>query len=68
METDKRYFMEGLFIIGFAIAAAFFAVAITFSLIKLQKHRPALAWPPPIGYSSPENLASAGMAEVAPVR
>jgi phospholipid/cholesterol/gamma-HCH transport system substrate-binding protein len=26
METDKRYFMEGLFIIGFAIAAAFFAV------------------------------------------
>jgi phospholipid/cholesterol/gamma-HCH transport system substrate-binding protein len=26
METDKRYFMEGLFIIGFAIAAALFAV------------------------------------------
>jgi phospholipid/cholesterol/gamma-HCH transport system substrate-binding protein len=26
METDKRYFMEGLFIIGFALAAAVFAV------------------------------------------
>ena len=26
METDKHYFFEGLFIIGFAIAAAFFAV------------------------------------------
>lgn len=26
METDKRYFMEGLFIIGFAIAAALFAI------------------------------------------
>src|SRR4029453_9819685 len=26
METDKRYFIEGLFIIGFAIAAALFAV------------------------------------------
>ena len=26
METDKRYFIEGLFIIGFSIAAAFFAV------------------------------------------
>ncbi len=26
METDKRYFVEGLFIIGFAIAAALFAV------------------------------------------
>jgi phospholipid/cholesterol/gamma-HCH transport system substrate-binding protein len=26
METDKRYFIEGLFIIGFAVAAAFFAV------------------------------------------
>ena len=26
METDKRYFVEGLFIIGFAVAAAFFAV------------------------------------------
>jgi len=26
METDKRYFMEGLFIIGFVIAAAMFAV------------------------------------------
>ena len=26
METDKHYFFEGLFIIGFAVAAAFFAV------------------------------------------
>lgn len=26
METDKRYFIEGLFIIGFVVAAAFFAV------------------------------------------
>lgn len=26
METEKRYFMEGLFIIGFAIAAALFAI------------------------------------------
>ena len=26
MDTDKRYFIEGLFIIGFAVAAAFFAV------------------------------------------
>jgi phospholipid/cholesterol/gamma-HCH transport system substrate-binding protein len=26
METDKRYFLEGLFIIGFAVAAAFFFV------------------------------------------
>jgi phospholipid/cholesterol/gamma-HCH transport system substrate-binding protein len=26
METDKHYFVEGLFIIGFSIAAAFFAV------------------------------------------
>jgi phospholipid/cholesterol/gamma-HCH transport system substrate-binding protein len=26
METDKHYFFEGLFIIGFSIAAAFFAV------------------------------------------
>ena len=26
MESDKRYFIEGLFIIGFTIAAAFFAV------------------------------------------
>ncbi len=26
METDKRYFIEGLFIIGLSIAAAFFAV------------------------------------------
>ena len=26
METDKRYFIEGLFIIGFAIGIAFFAV------------------------------------------
>ncbi len=26
METDKRYFIEGLFIIGFAVAAALFAV------------------------------------------
>ena len=26
METDKRYFMEGLFIIGFVIAAAMFAI------------------------------------------
>jgi phospholipid/cholesterol/gamma-HCH transport system substrate-binding protein len=26
METDKRYFLEGLFIIGFSIAAALFAV------------------------------------------
>ena len=26
METDKRYFVEGLFIIGFAVAAALFAV------------------------------------------
>ena len=26
METDKRYFVEGLFIIGFAVAAAFFFV------------------------------------------
>ncbi len=26
METDKRYFIEGLFIIGFSIAAALFAV------------------------------------------
>ncbi len=26
METDKRYFMEGLFIIGFVIAVALFAV------------------------------------------
>ena len=26
METDKRYFIEGLFIIGFAIGAALFAV------------------------------------------
>src|SRR5208282_3859602 len=26
METDKHYFYEGLFIIGFSIAAAFFAV------------------------------------------
>ena len=26
METDKHYFMEGLFIIGFALAAALFAV------------------------------------------
>ena len=25
METDKRYFVEGLFIIGFAVAAALFA-------------------------------------------
>jgi len=26
METDKHYFFEGLFIIGFSVAAAFFAV------------------------------------------
>jgi phospholipid/cholesterol/gamma-HCH transport system substrate-binding protein len=26
METDQRYFFEGLFIIGFSVAAAFFAV------------------------------------------
>src|SRR5438045_3003364 len=26
METDKRYFIEGLFILGFAIALAVFAV------------------------------------------
>ena len=26
METDKHYFIEGMFIIGFAVAAAFFAV------------------------------------------
>jgi len=26
METDKRYFIEGLFIIGLSVAAAFFAV------------------------------------------
>ena len=26
METDKHYFIEGLFIIGFSLAAAFFAV------------------------------------------
>ena len=26
METDRRYFLEGLFVIGFAIAAAFFFV------------------------------------------
>ncbi len=26
METDRHYFIEGLFIIGFAVAAAFFAV------------------------------------------
>ena len=26
METDRRYFLEGLFIIGFAVAAAFFFV------------------------------------------
>jgi len=26
METDKRYFIEGLFIIGFSVAAALFAV------------------------------------------
>ncbi|MDQ2964045.1 MAG: MlaD family protein [Pseudomonadota bacterium] len=26
METDKHYFIEGLFIIGFAVAAAFFSV------------------------------------------
>jgi len=26
METDKRYFMEGLFIIAFAVAAALFAI------------------------------------------
>lgn len=26
METDRRYFMEGLFIIAFAVAAALFAV------------------------------------------
>lgn len=26
METDKHYFMEGLFIIGFALAAALFAI------------------------------------------
>ena len=26
METDKHYFFEGLFIIGFSIAAAIFAV------------------------------------------
>jgi phospholipid/cholesterol/gamma-HCH transport system substrate-binding protein len=26
METDKRYFIEGLFIIGIAVAAAFFSV------------------------------------------
>jgi len=29
METDKHYFLEGLFIIGFAIAAALFAVWLT---------------------------------------
>jgi len=29
METDKRYFLEGLFIIGFGIAAALFAVWLT---------------------------------------
>jgi phospholipid/cholesterol/gamma-HCH transport system substrate-binding protein len=29
METDKRYFVEGLFIIGLAIAAALFAVWLT---------------------------------------
>ena len=26
MESDKRYFIEGLFIIGFTVAAALFAV------------------------------------------
>ncbi len=26
METDKHYFVEGLFIIGIAVAAAFFSV------------------------------------------
>ena len=26
METDRRYFIEGLFIIGLSIAAAFFFV------------------------------------------
>ena len=26
METDKHYFIEGLFIIGFSVAAAFFAI------------------------------------------
>ena len=26
METDKRYFFEGLFIIGLCVAAAFFAM------------------------------------------
>ena len=26
METDKHYFIEGLFVIGFSIAAAFFAI------------------------------------------
>lgn len=26
METDRRYFLEGLFIVGFAVAAAFFFV------------------------------------------
>jgi phospholipid/cholesterol/gamma-HCH transport system substrate-binding protein len=31
METDKHYFIEGLFIIGFSIAAAFFAVWLTTS-------------------------------------
>ena len=29
METDKRYFVEGLFIIGFALAAALFAIWIS---------------------------------------
>jgi phospholipid/cholesterol/gamma-HCH transport system substrate-binding protein len=29
METDKRYFVEGLFIIGFSVAAALFAVWLT---------------------------------------
>ncbi len=29
METDKRYFVEGLFIIGFTVAAALFAVWLT---------------------------------------
>ncbi len=31
METDKRYFIEGLFIVGFSIAAALFAVWLTTS-------------------------------------
>ena len=40
METDKRYFIEGLFIIGFSVAAALFAVWLTEHRQERRRHLP----------------------------